>query len=71
MTKPSIFNIFQEDNGVFSYARVIGSILCLVGLFFLKQAIDEDSRLAFESGLFLIGIGYGGKIIQKPFEKKQ
>lgn len=60
-------NIFKEANGQYSYARVFGAILSVAGILAIlfSPAIPQYK----EVGYALIGLGYGGKILQKPFEK--
>lgn len=63
----SLSSIFKEANGQYSYARVFGAILTIAGLLAIlfSPAIPQYKDV----GYALIGLGYGGKILQKPFEK--
>jgi len=58
----------KEVSGCYSYARVFGALFCLSGLIFLT--VSPRVSQYKEIGYFLISLGYGGKILQKPFEKK-
>lgn len=65
-----IMEFFEESNGSLSSVRLMAFCCVMVGLFLVVIQTMHDKVVDASTLTILLGAGFGGKILSKPFEEK-